>query len=373
MTPLSSPLTPLHASSLTPHNRLASIASDAAFIRSAALSIQRPLVANERCGAWYVGDGAQASSAYFKSTDGHERAWKFSARRPPRRPLNHNPNLSLLPIFVSDLAALCLDLGEYKLSKPLRPLWIGPDSPLPGPGPIFEDYTPVICCSASRVEAEGERTAGYVQGAADDAENWALGLTPSIFWRNVDALLAASDAHLPSLIATLITESRTTTSKASKQPRQLTPSLSVTALPLPPPTPETCQIALTATPTPPQTWIQSRNRMDVGLGRHKKASRNLRLALPDVCGFVARFVAAGGGRVMVGCESGRDVCVGAALALLCRVVDEGGCLRVMDEGRPLTKAVVKARLAAIMAAFPEANPSRQTLQSVNSFLLDWRA
>lgn len=293
---------------------------------------------------------------------------------PPRTPPSTLSQIqSLIPVFVSDLAALGLDLSGYKLSKPLRPLWIGPDSPLPGPGPIFEDYTPVVCCSASRVEDEGERTVGYVQGAADDAENWSLGLTPSIFWRNVDALLAASDTDLPSLIATLMTEAQANKSEASKEPRQLTPTLSVTALPLPPSTRETCQIALTATPSQPQTWIQSRTRMDVGLGRHKKASRNLRLALPDVCGFVARFVAGGGVRVVVGCESGSDVCVGTALALLCRVVDERGRLRVVDEGRPLTKAVVKARLAAIMEAFPEANPSRQTLQSVNSFLLDWRA
>ncbi|KAF4582166.1 tRNA A64-2'-O-ribosylphosphate transferase [Ophiocordyceps camponoti-floridani] len=263
MTTLSSLLTTLQASSLSPHNRLCSIASDAAFIRAAALSVQRPVVANERCGAWYVGaDGADAS-AYFKSTDGHERAWKFSlrrlnlhllrvaeandgflivdsTRRGKRLPDALSTTIpiwctSLIPVFVSDLAALGLDLSGYKLSKPLRPLWIGPDSPLPGPGPIFEDYTPVVCCSASRVEDEGERTVGYVQGAADDAENWSLGLTPSIFWRNVDALLAASDTDLPSLIATLMTEAQANKSEASKEPRQLTPTLSVTALPCPPP------------------------------------------------------------------------------------------------------------------------------------------
>lgn len=42
---------------------------------------RRPLVANERCGSWYVPPPAKRASAYFKSTDGHERAWKFSTRR----------------------------------------------------------------------------------------------------------------------------------------------------------------------------------------------------------------------------------------------------------------------------------------------------
>lgn len=72
----------LKRSTLTAHNRLASIRADAAFVaRVAALHAGRPLVANERCGSWYVPPAAKAAGAYFKSTDGHERAWKFSTRR----------------------------------------------------------------------------------------------------------------------------------------------------------------------------------------------------------------------------------------------------------------------------------------------------
>lgn len=79
-----SPLTSLKRSPLTVHNRLTSIASDAAFVATAAQSRRlkgRPLVANERCGSWYVPPEEKDGSAYFKSTDGHERAWKFSTRR----------------------------------------------------------------------------------------------------------------------------------------------------------------------------------------------------------------------------------------------------------------------------------------------------
>lgn len=75
-------LSALRRAALSPHNRLASIRADAAFVaRVAAALAPRPLVANERCGAWYVPPPRRPASAYFKSTDGHERAWKFSTRR----------------------------------------------------------------------------------------------------------------------------------------------------------------------------------------------------------------------------------------------------------------------------------------------------
>ncbi|EFZ04427.1 Initiator tRNA phosphoribosyl transferase [Metarhizium robertsii ARSEF 23] len=121
---LSTLLTSLKRSTLSIHNRLTSILSDAEFVHQAAQALKqppsndnanqetqerapRPLVANERCGSWYIPPGDKYASAYFKSTDGHERAWKFSTRRlnlhlldmiekhdgNARRPLDHNSNL----------------------------------------------------------------------------------------------------------------------------------------------------------------------------------------------------------------------------------------------------------------------------------------
>lgn len=79
---LSSVLSTLRRATLSPHNRLASIRADAEFVSRVEASLApRPLVANERCGSWYVPPARKAASAYFKSTDGHERAWKFSTRR----------------------------------------------------------------------------------------------------------------------------------------------------------------------------------------------------------------------------------------------------------------------------------------------------
>lgn len=307
-------------------------------------------------------------------------------------PSTHAQICALIPTFLASLRALDLDLlPRCRLSKPLRPIWVTPDSTLdPDPDPdadgsLFDDYRPVICCTASRTVRGSEMDeAGYVQGAADDAENWSCGLTPGLFWDNVDELLAAPEADLPDLIANLVSqrESSRKDGAASCSPtlswKLLTPYLSVCPLPLNASTaPDTCYIALVSVSTPQDSWIQSPTHMEVGLGRHKTASRNLRLALPKICAFVARFLEKvpapkPTAHVVAACDSGKDISVGAALALSCYLFDEHGTFRVPGEGLSFTKALVKARLGAIMTVFPDANPSRQTLQSVNSFLMDWR-
>jgi len=71
----------LKRSTLTIQNRLQSILHDAAFAQQVAGAYSRPLIANERCGSWYIDPETKGGSAYFKSTDGHTGVWKFSSRR----------------------------------------------------------------------------------------------------------------------------------------------------------------------------------------------------------------------------------------------------------------------------------------------------
>ncbi|KAH6611315.1 trna a64-2 -o-ribosylphosphate transferase [Trichoderma cornu-damae] len=520
---ISSLLNQLRRSTLTPRNRLESIRSDAAFVAQVAAAFptfardaesgrrtrkRRPLVANERCGSWYIPPADKDGSAYFKSTDGHERAWRFSTRRlnlhlvgaieendgiiivdstrrgkrmpdalsttipiwctvlnlallpnhplssnlflPPYLPASTHSQISaLIPSFLASLEELNLALPK-SLTKPLRPLWITQESSLPGApadsdnddddddsdddeddgiggqdrGAVFRDYRPVICCTASRrvVGSEVDQ-GGYIQGAGDDTENWAMGLTPDVFWANTAALLSASEANFPGLVARLAGEAKAQRRAAASghgtqsalPRRQLTPYISVRPIsrldllsssssssPSSPSSAtatttttttsrqENCLIVLTDTPTPKDSWIQSPALMRVGLGKHKTASRNLRLALPDICSFAALFLgkgsrahpspgsapdAAGSGRppqIIVACDSGRDLSVGVALALSCHLFDDEGRFRVPDGRASFTKTLVKARLGTVMTVYPEANPSRATLQSVNSFLMDWR-
>ena len=91
----------LRRANLSIHNRLTSIHRDAAFAAAASRAYgPRPLVANERCGSWYVEPARKRGSAYFKSTDGHERAWKFSTRR---------LNLHLLPMVEAHDGVVIVD------------------------------------------------------------------------------------------------------------------------------------------------------------------------------------------------------------------------------------------------------------------------
>ena len=80
-TSIKTTLLDLKRSNLSIHNRLTSISTDGAFVAKVAQAFQLPLIANERCGSWYIDPALKAGSAYFKSTDGHFGEWSFSLRR----------------------------------------------------------------------------------------------------------------------------------------------------------------------------------------------------------------------------------------------------------------------------------------------------
>src|SRR5690242_7946036 len=104
-----------------------------------------------------------------------------------------------------------------KLQKPLRPIWVTQSSTLPASPPAFTEFHPIVLCTASRrvIGAEASEN-GYVQGAADDHEAWSHGLTPSVFWKNKDLLLSASEEDAPVLIARLVeNEAQNGTSSAA--------------------------------------------------------------------------------------------------------------------------------------------------------------
>lgn len=89
----------LKRNNLTIKNRLRSILQDAEFVRQTK-TFGLPLVANERCGSWYIDPADKAGSAYFKSTDGHFGEWSFSLRR---------LNLQLLEIICRSNGYAALD------------------------------------------------------------------------------------------------------------------------------------------------------------------------------------------------------------------------------------------------------------------------
>lgn len=121
---------------------------------------------------------------------------------------------SLLHSFVEsvDSTTHCMvrELLLPLLKMPFQPIWVCPsdDGALEWLGDgaecLFDDdsnisFTPVIMLSCSPVTSEAVHSQHhswqYVQGAGDDEESWALGLTPAMFFDNKDAILA-SDDHL---------------------------------------------------------------------------------------------------------------------------------------------------------------------------------
>lgn len=321
---------------------------------------------------------------------------------PSHSPSTHAQISALLPAFLDSLRSLNLDPASLpRLTKPLRPFWVTPDSTLPDTSPpseseeeaeggtkstsgtkplIFQDYRPVICCTASAMTSadSGADDASYVQGAADDAENWARGLTPEVFWSHARELLAAPEDDQAALITRLLAEDKARAAQGSgDRLTRLTPRISVCPLPLGDGDGTAAQIVLSSeAATPQDQWIKSARRIEVGLGKNKNASKNLRLALPKICDFVMEFLQKDSegekGQVVVACESGRDLSVGTALAISCYLFDDEGNFRVPDKTVSFTKTLVKVRLGHIMTQYPAGNPSRNTLQSVNSFLMDWR-
>ena len=76
-------------------------------------------------------------------------------------------------------------------------------------------------------------------------------------------------------------------------------------------------------------------------------------------------------KVLITCETGKDLAIGVALALLCQHCDQEGRLRLDDSKRTsgINKTLIKHRLSWIMVSNPDASPSRATLQSVNAYLM----
>jgi tRNA A64-2'-O-ribosylphosphate transferase len=120
--------------------------------------------------------------------------------------------------------------------------------------------------------------------------------------------------------------------------------------------------------------------LNINLGPHKLGSRNLRTVLPPITSFISKNLtkyfsssdAISEPSTIIACKTGREHSIGIALALLCLLYNSDGQLCGDKQGhasQKIDKLFIRQRLSWIMTAFPDANPSGATLQSVNSFLM----
>ncbi|KAI4086988.1 MAG: hypothetical protein LQ344_007116 [Seirophora lacunosa] len=289
-------LSSLSRTSLSISNRLSSIHHDSLFVRQMAERYQLPLIANERCGSWYIPPDIKSGSAYFKSTDGHQGQWAFSPRRlnlhvldivekhggciivdSTRRgksmpdalsktvpiwcavmnsllfgqnceraglytpdevvsPSEHSQIEARLDTFIEEAKHLHLNLQARRqtFQKPIRPIFVPPTSTL-SPASCEDSYYPIICLTASSLASSSTtHPPTYVQGAADDSESWSQGLTPSLFWTHKHQLLSTSEDDLPSLIHSLLVAPPSPASSTDADPATLIhPTQSLYIAPLP--------------------------------------------------------------------------------------------------------------------------------------------
>lgn len=270
---------------------------------------------------------------------------------------------SRLPTFLAAARALNLPLDRLRaqLKKPLRPLWVTRDSPLPGgtdgddegaaaegttegvmPPPSFPDFHPVILCTASRRVPGGEASeGGYVQGAGDDSEGWARGLTAPLFWGAAghDALLRASEAELPGLIAEMVKEASCSSAGGAGGGGSV-----VDAVQLAPAgwvwvcaadalrgsgadAGQQFDAVVECGDAPPDESLAKGLKgryLHLKCGTGKLGSRDLRNEISKIEEFVLRRVPEGARKLAVCCQTGKDLSVGVALAVLCLYADEEG-------------------------------------------------
>lgn len=417
-------------SSRSVKNRLHSILLDSQWVAQVQSAYNRPLIPNERCGLWYVPPELIKETAYFKSTDGHTSQWSFSTRRlnfhlfdimvenqgiiivdSTRRgktmpdalsktipiwcavlnfimfgeqedndnnwcflPLQiiskneANSIIKLIPKFAQNLIDLKIINKEQLLAKfkgkYLRPLWIYPGMSPPIEPPTFEDFIPIINCVASFRADDGSKTMNgftYVQGAADDHELWAENLNPRLFWENVDVLrnMELSDEQLLNIIDSLKIKRVGTSSLEDVV--DLTDKLSIGKV--------VDDIKLADVENfdsivvfSPNFTIEENESMKFHhypFACDKKGSNELRKSIPSIIPSLS-------GRILVLCESGSDLSVGIALVLLSTKYN-------LDwekvETQPLTtKDTIKKHLAKV-SNHKKVNPSRATLQAINSYLM----
>lgn len=283
--------------------------------------------------------------------------------------------------FVNDVRALGLDLESLprKLrGKPMKVTWEKPGDTLPETPPRDEKRNLIVLCTASNeTSLETSATSEYVQGAADDPESWSLGLDATQFWRNEDQLLEATEDELPTLIEGIVMDSKANV--AVRQPILIRPTGNIwignNAAAEEPSRSFDLIISCTTQPVPALSEKMKEKYLTLACPPGKLGSRQLRTQLSKLRDLIQ---IKSDDKVLVTCDTGRNLAVGTALALLCLFYDAEGTMPSHTESldtpsgnvnSTINKTMIKQRLSWIMVCVPDASPSRATLQSVNAFLM----
>lgn len=281
-----------------------------------------------------------------------------------------------------------MDHLRQQLGKPIRIAWA--NRSYFHPTDLFkgDDYNLFVLCSASkRVHGAEISEGGYIQGAGDDSESWAHGLTPPVFWANKSTIFQTAEEDLPRLIEQLVKEP--SPQEIVHQATLIAPTRNLYISPKDGRINESSRYDLIIDCNAPSDASEgSKNRLNLGCGSAKLGGRDLRNHLDKVQAFISSQLAPNPSRsLLVTCESGKDLSAGVLLTILCLYYDDTGILRpssfsslsylscltipgAFSPGqRRINKQFIRQRLAWIVSSKHDVNPSRTTLQSVNAFLM----
>ncbi|KAH3678870.1 hypothetical protein WICPIJ_008825 [Wickerhamomyces pijperi] len=446
-------------------NRLRSIQHDAQYVTrihdilTKEIGQDIPLIANERCGTWYVHPFPKDSltktnnqiTTYFKSTDGHTNEWTFSFKRLnfhlldvlsahhqagvmivdstrrgktipdalsktipiwcatlnyfmfgkptlkvsgdddkaingknwffyPEKTLSLNEAskiADLIPQFAKQLQELNViskeTIKDQLQGKHLKPYWIHPqvrESPLPS-FPYTDHIPLILCCSSERCQDGVKSMTGgwvYVQGAADDEELWSQGLNYKEFWSNREEFMnCESEESVIDLIKDIKSSGKgTTDSKSVDELTDITPTLSIGKI--------VADLSVSDLQDYDNVIIlskefkappQENDKKNTNTIQHfplqcnKKGSNDLRKSLSSIQFSHPQ-------RTLILDESGKDLSIGVLLILLVKNYDLDW--NITENPESANKTIIKQHLAKVNTK-KVVNPSRATLQSVNSYLM----
>lgn len=289
----------------------------------------------------------------------------------------------------------------------LRPFWIFPGSSLlqattdPFTGEVVqevwqtpknEQILPVFLCTVSYKSQDGvdkRRGFTYVQGAADDHELWSCGLTPQMLWENLDYLGNAnkSDGELSTYVSEMLAQKGKEVDSSElcnvfPYIEGITTELSlgkiVDGAVLNENIIEDLRNSFslviilsknTKVPTKNDETIKFVKLYQLQSGC-KRSSKDLRVQLSDIQNFIAEQLLSDATHkpALICCNSATDISVGVLLAVLCK-----NYLLDWHLGVPpgASKILIRKHLIKLITHLGtwNINPSRATLNSVNSYLM----
>lgn len=160
---------------------------------------------------------------------------------------------------------------------------------------------------------------GYIQGAGDDSEGWACGLTAPVFWKYKQSLFDAGEDNLPALIKELTDKERQVPSSEEGVLIKPTNNINIGKNQ----GSSSCDVLIDCNAKPDSS--QNAKRLCLGCPSGKLGSRHLRRALKEASAFVSSHLAHDPTQsIGITCDDGKDLSVGTALMVICLFYDDNG-------------------------------------------------